>query len=94
MPLARRVAKRGFNNKAFAKKVTHVNVSELERVFTNGDTVTVELLVEKGLAKGRFDLVKILGDGELTVKLDVSAHRFSKSAEEKITAAGGSVTRL
>lgn len=94
MPLARRVAKRGFNNKAFATVVANLNVSDLEKVFESGDTVTIEVLIERGLVKGKFDVVKILGDGELTLKLDVSAHRFSKSAEEKITAAGGTATRL
>lgn len=94
MPLARRIAKRGFNNRQFARVVAIVNLSKLEAAFEAGDQVTPETLAERGLAKGRWDLIKILGDGELTKSLNVSAHRFSKSAEEKITAAGGSTERL
>ncbi len=93
-PLALRVAKRGFNNKQFARKVTVVNVSSLEQAFENGDTITPEVLAEKGLAKGRFDQVKILGNGDLSKKLTVSAHLFSQSAESKIQAAGGTISRI
>lgn len=93
-PLALRVAKRGFNNKQFASKVTVVNVSSLEQAFENGDTITPEVLAEKGLAKGRFDQVKILGNGDLSKKLTVSAHLFSQSAESKIQAAGGTISRI
>jgi large subunit ribosomal protein L15 len=91
MPLFRRVAKRGFNNKAFADVVAIINVSALEKAFDDGATVNPENLVEKGLASGRFDAIKVLGNGELKKKLNVQAHRFSKSAEEKITAAGGAI---
>lgn len=94
MPLFRLVAKRGFNNNAFAKKVVAVNVSTLEKHFENGSEVSPESLKRIGLAKGAYDFVKILGDGELTVKLTVKAHRFSKSAQEKIEAAGGRVEIL
>jgi large subunit ribosomal protein L15 len=93
-PLARRIAKRGFNNRQFAPTVLIVNVSALEEVFENGATVTPQTLAERGLAKGAFDEIKILGNGDLTKKLSVEAHRFSKSAEEKITKQGGSVKRL
>ncbi len=93
-PLALRVAKRGFNNKQFASKVAVVNVAALELAFENGDEVTPAVLTEKGLAKGRFDQVKILGNGDLSKKLTVSAHLFSQSAETKIEAAGGTVTRI
>ncbi len=89
MPLFRRMAKRGFNNRAFADVIEIVNVATLEKIFETGDTVNLESLREKGLAKGRFDQLKILGQGELTKSLTVSAHRFSKSAIEKIEAAGG-----
>ncbi len=89
-PLARRIAKRGFNNKAFALRVAIINVSDLENKFEAGTTVCPKELVSKGLAHGKFDIVKVLGDGELTKKLTVQAHRFSKSAQEKITAQGGS----
>ena len=94
MPLLRRIAKRGFSNNYFAPVVAEVNVAALEAAFEAGATVTPELLKEKGLAKGRFDEVKILGNGDLKKKLSVSAHRFSKAAAEKITAAGGTVTEL
>jgi large subunit ribosomal protein L15 len=93
MPMFRRIPKRGFNNK-FALTIFAVNVSDLENCFESGDTVTPELLARKGLAKGVYDELKVLGDGELTKKLTVSAHRFSKSAEEKINAAGGTVDKL
>ena len=91
MPMFRRVPKRGFNNR-WAVKVFAVNVGRLNEAFDEGAEVTLDELAAKDLAKGHFDEVKVLGDGELTKKLSVSAHRFSKSAEEKITAAGGSIT--
>jgi large subunit ribosomal protein L15 len=93
MPLVRRVPKRGFNNR-WAKTVAVVNVSDLQDLFKSGDEVTPESMRKKNLAKGRYDLVKILGEGELKKKLKVSAHRFSRSAAEKITAAGGEVIVL
>lgn len=88
MPLVRRIPKRGFNNR-WALKVAIVNVDDLDRLFENGDEVTPELLKAKHVAKGDHDVVKVLGDGQLTKKLKVSAHRFSKSAVEKIEKAGG-----
>lgn len=88
MPLVRRVPKRGFHNK-FALTVAILNVSDLEQAFEAGDDVTLETLRAKSLAKHQFDELKILGDGELTKKLTVSAHRFSASAKEKISQAGG-----
>ena len=94
MPLARRIAKRGFNNARFADRILELNVSVLERAYEAGETVSPETLAEKGLAKGSFDVIKILGDGRLTKKLTVQAHRFSASAEKKITAAGGTVQRI
>jgi large subunit ribosomal protein L15 len=93
MPLARRVPKRGFHNR-FAKTVVVVNVADLERVFAAGDRVTPEDLRRGGLANGRFDLVKVLGNGELTKSLVVSAHRFSRQAADKIRRAGGEVIEL
>jgi large subunit ribosomal protein L15 len=94
MPLARRIAKRGFSNKRFAPKVVIVSLSTLEKAFEKGDVVNPETLIEKGLVKGRFDLIKILGNGDLAKNLTVSAHRFSKAAEEQITAQGGTVERI
>ena len=94
MPLARRIAKRGFSNAYFAPRVAEINVAALEKAFDSGAAVTLEALAEKRLLKGQFDEVKILGNGELTKKLTVHAHRFSKSAEEKIAGAGGRVERI
>lgn len=91
MPLARRVAKRGFNNKRFADKVAIVNVSDLESRFDDGATIGPAELVKSGLTKGRYDLIKVLGDGSLTKKFTVRVHRCSKSAVDKVTAAGGTV---
>ncbi|HEX6986881.1 MAG TPA: 50S ribosomal protein L15 [Planctomycetaceae bacterium] len=88
-PLFRRIAKRGFSNAFFRAKVAVVNVSALEEAFEAGATVTPEDLVARGLTNGKFDVIKILGNGELSKKLTVRAHRFSDSAKEKIAAAGG-----
>jgi len=93
MPIARRVPKRGFHNR-WAMSVAVVNVADLEARFEAGDEVNLETLRAKSLAGGRFDVLKILGDGELTKKLTVSAHRFSRSAKEKIEGAGGQAVVL
>lgn len=93
MPLVRRVPKRGFNNK-WAKDVAVVNVSDLERVFDAGSEITPDSLRKSPLLGHRFDELKILGDGEITKKFKVSAHRFSASAIEKIEKAGGEVVKL
>ena len=89
MPLQRRVPKRGFNN-IFAKEYSIVNVSALE-VFEDGAAVNAAALAEKGLIKSANESVKILGNGEITKKLTVTASAFSASAAEKIQKAGGSV---
>jgi large subunit ribosomal protein L15 len=86
-PLVRRVPKRGFFNR-YGQKIAVVNVGQLEQAFAAGEEVTLEALAAKNLAKGRFDLLKILGDGELTKKLKIHAHQFSKSAVEKIEKSG------
>lgn len=88
MPLFRRIPKRGFKN-INHKEIVTVNVKDLERVFENGDTVNIETMLDKGLIKQVRDGVKILGNGDLTKKLTVSAHAFSASAKEKIEALGG-----
>ncbi|MGC1276140.1 MAG: 50S ribosomal protein L15 [Planctomycetaceae bacterium] len=88
-PLFRRIAKRGFSNSAFRLKVAVINVSALNDVFDADATVTPEDLVAKGLTNGKFDVIKILGNGELSKKMTVRAHRFSDSAKQKIAAAGG-----
>lgn len=87
MPLQRRLPKRGFNN-IFAKTYVSVNVSSLE-AFDAGATVDAAALIEAGIIKNAYDGVKILGGGELTKKLTVKAAKFSKTAQEKITAVGG-----
>ena len=86
-PLYRRIPKRGFKNH-FAKEYAVVNLSDLE-VFDNGTTVNAELLMAEGIIKKELDGVKVLGNGTLTKKLTVVATKFSKTAEEKIQAAGG-----
>ena len=93
LPMFRRIPKRGFHNK-WALKVGLVNVSDLEANFDAGEEVTPESLREKDLAKYRYDILKVLGDGELKKSLKVSAHRFSKSAKEKIEKAGGQAIEL
>ena len=88
MPLVRRVPKRGFSNYPFKKQWAEVNLSQLVR-FGAGSTVDPESLKDAGLVKGRYDGIVILGRGDLEVALTVKAHRFSKTAAEKIQAAGG-----
>lgn len=90
MPLIRRLPKRGFNNARFATRYIPVNVGDLNR-FDDGSRVDEELLRQSGLANGRADGIKILGDGELTRKLTVCAHAFSAAAKAKIEQAGGTV---
>lgn len=90
MPLVRRIPKRGFTN-IFAPEVATVNVGDLEQLFEAGEEVNPETLRAKGLLKARFEELKILGDGALSRKLKVSAHRFSQSAKTKIEQAGGEV---
>ena len=87
MPLYRRIPKRGFKNRN-SLEIVAINVSDLER-FDNGTTVDVEKLLEAGVIKNPRDGVKILGNGELTKKLDVKVNAFSASAAEKIQALGG-----
>ena len=90
MPLVRRIPKRGFSNYPFRKVWAEVNLSQLDR-FTSGETIDPEMLAKSGLTRGRFDGIVILGGGELEVAVTVRAHRFSKTAAEKIVAAGGKV---
>jgi len=90
MPISRRLPKRGFNNKRFKKEFEIVNIEQLETSFEAGDNITRELLVEKGIIKGRTKtLLKVLGGSELTKKFVVSANSFSKSALEAINKVGG-----
>ena len=89
MPLIRRIPKRGFNNARHTIRYVGVNVDSLNQ-FDNGARVDAESIRKAGLANGPVDRIKILGDGELTRKLTVSAHAFSASARSKIEAKGGS----
>jgi large subunit ribosomal protein L15 len=93
MPIHMRLPKlKGFRNR-FRTEYEIVNVGDINRLFPKGGTVGLDELVAKGAVR-KNSLVKVLGDGKLTVKVDLSAHKFSGSAREKITAAGGSVTEL
>ena len=87
MPLIRRLPKRGFTN-IFRKDLVIVNVGQLER-FPAGSEVTPEVMLAEGLIRVLADGVKVLGDGTLTVKLKVRAHKFSRKAQQAIEAAGG-----
>lgn len=87
MPLYRRIPKRGFKNRN-RLEIVAINISALEK-FDNGADVTVDTLIESGIVKNPKDGVKILGNGELTKKLNVKANAFSASAKEKIEALGG-----
>ncbi|MBR1729052.1 MAG: 50S ribosomal protein L15 [Selenomonadaceae bacterium] len=90
MPIYRRLPKRGFKN-IWAKKYAEVNVETLEKKFEDGATVDPVSLIEAGVLKNILDGVRILGNGELTKKLTVIANGFTKSAAEKIKAAGGTI---
>ena len=87
MPLYRRIPNRGFKNRN-RLEIVAINISALEK-FDNGADVTVDTLIESGIVKNPKDGVKILGNGELTKKLNVKANAFSASAKEKIEALGG-----
>ena len=87
MPLYRRLPKRGFTNRN-SKDIVAINISALE-VFENGATVDVEALIEKGIINNPRDGVKILGNGELTKKLNVKVNAYSESAAAKIQELGG-----
>lgn len=91
MPLHRRLPKRGFNNVNFKTKVEVVNVGQLDKAFEAGATVNEESLRKAGLINRSCDVVKVLGQGELTKNLVVSVGTLSASAREKIEKAGGSV---
>ncbi|MBZ0118105.1 MAG: 50S ribosomal protein L15 [Sandaracinaceae bacterium] len=92
IPLQRRLPKFGFNN-IFSVVVAEVNVRDLNR-FDAGATVDADALRAEGLIKGRFDVLKVLGHGEIDRKLTVKAHKFSASARAKIEAAGGAVEEI
>lgn len=89
MPLSRRLPKRGFTN-IFAKEYAVINLSDLGK-FKDGDTVSAQTLIEKGVIKKPLDGVKVLGNGQISAKLTIVAAKVSKSAAEKIQAAGGKI---
>jgi large subunit ribosomal protein L15 len=93
MPLHRRVPKRGFTN-IFRTDYVVVNLDQLEKLFDQGATVTVDALRDKGIVSSRTALVKVLGRGEVTKALTVQAHKFSGKAAEKLAAAGGKAEAL
>lgn len=91
MPLYRRIPRKGFNNYVFQKKYEVINLSELNRKFADGDTVSVESLREKRIIKKKKVRVKILGNGEVDKKLNIVVDAISAQAKEKIENAGGTV---
>lgn len=91
MALFRRMPKRGFSHATWDRHTKIVNIRDLERAFQDGDVVDEGKLRESGLLKGRCQVIRILGEGELTKKLTVKAHHFTKSAKEKIEAKGGAI---
>ena len=93
MPLYRRLPKRGFNNTRFRTEYAIVNVGQLEKTFQDGDTVDAAAIRDAHLINAKTGPIKILGSGELTKKLAVTADGFSASAAQKIQAAGGSATK-
>jgi large subunit ribosomal protein L15 len=92
MPLHRRLPKRGFSNEPFKKHFAVINVGQLEKL--EGDTFTPESLLAAGVIKKLCDGLKVLGNGELTRRISVTAHLFSETALQKIQAAGGAATAL
>lgn len=93
MPIYRRVPKRGFTNARFRTDYTTINVETLNSLEA-GSSVDLASVIEAGLASMNTPLLKVLGNGEITVKLTIRAQKFSKSAQEKIEAAGGTVVLL
>ncbi len=103
MPLHRRLPKRGFTNARFSKDISIVNIGQLDSRFNDGDTISLDSLVGSGLVKPKKSesrlvknrtMIKILGNGELSKKLIVKAHLFSKSARDAIEKAGGQIEVL
>ena len=92
MPLYRRIARKGFSNYPFKKEYVCVNVSQLEASFKDGETVDRNAFIAKGFVSSKSkDLIKVLGDGDITKKLNIVADKVSSSAKAKIEKAGGTV---
>ena len=89
IPLYRRLPTRGFTNSLFKKEYAIINLETLDKLFNDGDAVSMETLLEKGVIRKELNGLKVLGRGEITKKLTVKAAIFSASAKEKIEAAGG-----
>ena len=89
IPLYRRLPKRGFTNSLFKKEYAIINLEKLNELFNDGDVVSMEVLLEKGIVKKELNGLKVLARGEITKKLTVKATIFSATAKEKIEAAGG-----
>lgn len=89
IPLYRRLPKRGFTNSLFKKEYAIINLETLDKLFNDGDAVSMDVLLEKGVIRKELNGLKVLGRGEITKKLTVKAAIFSASAKEKIEAAGG-----
>lgn len=89
IPLYRRLPKRGFTNSLFKKDYAIINLETLDKLFNDGDAVSMETLLEMGVIRKELNGLKVLGRGEITKKLTVKAAVFSASAKEKIEAAGG-----
>ena len=94
MPIYRRIASRGFSNYPFKKVNKVVNIADIELAYNNGDEVSMETLLKKALIKRSDKNVKLLGNGELTKKLEVSLKNISATAKEKIEKAGGRVVTI
>ncbi len=94
MPIYRRIASRGFSNYPFKKTSVVVNLSDLEKNYKANEKVNIDSLKEKSLIKNNDKFVKLLGDGEITKKLEVSLTSISASAREKIEKAGGKITSV
>jgi|TARA_B110000438_G_scaffold2160_1_gene2263 large subunit ribosomal protein L15 len=90
MPLFRRMPKRGFTNARFKKHYTLVNIESLE-AFDAGEVVDLKAVLDMGLSRKTGEMLKVLGQGELSKELTIKAHKFSKSAQSKIESAGGTV---
>ena len=91
MPLYRRIARRGFSNARFKKEFSIFNLKQLDEKYADGETVNRESLKAKGLLSKNKTLIKILGDGDITKKLNIDVDKVSASAKEKIEKVGGSV---
>ncbi len=94
LPLYRRLPVRGFTRGRFLKRFETINLSQIDAVFNDGDTVTIEALRQKGFLKGRIHGVKILGDGEISKKISIEATCFSAAAREKLEKAGLNYTSV